>query len=512
MNSREYRSYDLLWLSIALLPLIGLSFMLSVPAQDYWWYLRLGKDILTEGAIPLVDTMGYSRAGQPIFYQQWLSGIIFYLVYQAGGVTLTFLLRAILIGLTYAAVWFLMCSWVGARTATLLLIVLGVSSSNNWMIRPQLFAYPLFLLCLFAIYEWQKGNNRWLFLLPLSTFLWANLHGSFVLPFLLAGAALVFGSNEWGKKLTAKSAKDAKKDLFLSALRELSPQNEGGGSKQHRAMFVTVLAMLIASLLNPHGFGVWQYLVFILNNPSDYLFSVEWRPPTNEGWQMNIFFAWMLVFVPLAAFSKNKLSLLEWILFLGFGWLALSGIRYVIWFMFLLAIFTAKLICEWTNVHIDKPIEKINPRINTLIASMLFLVPLVFLPGVRDSWWEGAPEIYELTTTPLEAVEYLKSRDELPGPLWNDYAFGSYLEFALPSRPTWMDTRMYSFSQAQWEEYVRVTNAEGWQEMFDREGVNLLLLSQAGQPDLVNAVSSSDVWCEEYRDEYAVIFSRCEVK
>jgi hypothetical protein len=71
---------------------------------------------------------------------------------------------------------------------------------------------------------------------------------------------------------------------------------------------------------------------------------------------------------------------------------------------------------------------------------------------------------------------------------------------------------MYSFSQAQWEEYVRVTNADGWQEMFDREGVNLLLLSKAAQPTLVGAVSSSDLWCEEYSDKYAVVFSRCEAK
>ncbi|HMV30019.1 MAG TPA: hypothetical protein PKE23_11580, partial [Anaerolineales bacterium] len=382
-----YRSYDLLWLSIALLPLIGLSFMLSVPAQDYWWYLRLGKDILEQGAIPLVDTMGYSRAGEPIFYQQWLSGIIFYLVYQAGNAPLTFLLRAVLIGITYGSIWSLMRSYVGARTATILLIILGMATSNNWMIRPQLFAYPLFLLCLFAIYEWQKGNNRLLFLLPLSTFLWANLHGSFVLPFLLAGASLVFGAPNI--ELRSKG--------FLSALREL------GGSKKHQAMFITILAMLVASLINPHGFGVWQYLVFILNNPSDYLFSVEWRPPTNEGWQMNIFFAWMLALPILASFSKQKLTWLEWILFLGFGWLALSGVRYVIWFMFLLVIFTAKLISEWTNIYIDKPIEKINPRINMAIAVMLLLLSLVFMPGVRDSWWEDAPDLYELTTTPVAA-------------------------------------------------------------------------------------------------------------
>ena len=277
-------------------------------------------------------------------------------------------------------------------------------------------------------------------------------------------------------------------------------------------MFVTILAMFVASLLNPHGFGVWQYLVFILNNPSDYLFSVEWRPPTNEGWQMNIFFAWILAFPLIVSFSKQKLSWLEWTLFLGFGWLALSGVRYVIWFMFLLAIFTAKFVSEWTSTYIDKPIEKINPRTNIAIAVMLLLLSLVFMPGVRDSWWEGAPELYELSTTPVDAVEFLKTREDLPGPLWNDYAFGSYLEFTLSSRPTWMDTRMYSFPQTMWEEYVRVTNGEGWQKMFDREGINLLLLSQAAQPNLIQAVSESPNWCEEYKDDHAVIFSRCEAK
>ncbi|WKZ37236.1 MAG: hypothetical protein QY332_04750 [Anaerolineales bacterium] len=470
------RSYDLLWLSIALLPLIGLSFLLSVPVQDYWWYLRLGSDILREGAVPIVDTMSHSRAGQPIFYQQWLSGIIFYLVYEAGGAALTFLLRCVLLGLAYGLLWVLMRSFSGARTATIFLILLGLATSNNWVMRPQLFAYPLFVLCLFAILKWQKGNNRALFLLPLSVFLWVNLHGSFVLPFLLAGAALVAGSGN------------------------------------RKSMLITLIAMSAVSLLNPHSLGVWEYLVFILNNPSDYLFSVEWRPPTNAGWQMNLFFGWTLLFVPLAAFSNRRLSTLEWILFLGFGWLAFSGIRYVIWFMFLLAMFTAKLTAEWSDKWIDRPIERINPRLNLTIAIVMFLLPLFLLPGVRDSWWRNAAPLYELSTTPIAAVEYLKTREDLPGPLWNDYAFGSYLQFALPSRPTWMDTRMYSFSQGQWEEYVRVTSAEGWQEMLDREGINLLLLSQAAQPRLVEAVSKSSRWCEEYRDEYAVIFSRCEAE
>jgi len=79
--------------------------MLSIPAQDYWWYLRLGRDILATRAMPLLDTMGYSRGGQPIYYQQWLAGILFWLTYKLGGITLTFLLRGLLIGLSHGMLW-----------------------------------------------------------------------------------------------------------------------------------------------------------------------------------------------------------------------------------------------------------------------------------------------------------------------------------------------------------------------------------------------------------------------
>ncbi len=468
------RSYDFLWLSLALLPLVGLSILFSIPSQDYWWYLRLGQDILKSGAVPLTDTIGFSRAGLPIFYQSWLSAVLFWLVYHFGGATLTYLLRAVLIGLTYGMLWSVIRGVSGPRLATLLVILVGVASANNWVMRPQLFAYPLFVICLWTLCRWQEGQDQFLWLLPLAEFLWANLHGSFVLPFLLAGAPLVFGKGN------------------------------------RRALLITLVAMLMVSLVNPHGIGVWQYLVFILNSPSDYLFSVEWNAPSNVGWQMNLFFGWLLAFAPLAALSPRKLSLFEWVWFLGFGWLALSGIRYGIWFLLILAILTAKLLAEWTNKMLDRPVKKVFPTINIAAASVFLLLSLLFLPGLRESWWKQAPPLYELTTTPIAAVDWLSTHPNLPGPVWNDYAFGSYLAFALPTRPPWIDTRMFSFPPDQWREYVHISSgAPEWQADFDRQKINLLLLSTASQSALIQAVGSSSQWCEQYRDPYAVIFSRC---
>jgi hypothetical protein len=120
--------------------------------------------------------------------------------------------------------------------------------------------------------------------------------------------------------------------------------------------------------------------------------------------------------------------------------------------------------------------------------------------------------VYEMSTTALEATGWLVQHPEACSNLWADYAFGGYLSFALPSCKPWMDSRFNAYPPEQWAEYVRVTKAEGWQEMFDREGIDHLFLSRAAQPKLIEVVSASSAWCKEYRDEYAAIFSRCEAQ
>src|SRR5512132_2412925 len=139
--SPSSRSYDLLWLSLALLFLLPVAFSLSITPHDYWFYVRVGKDILQTGTVPTVDTFSYTYPGRPIFYQPWLSAVVFWLAHSLGGATLTFLIRGICIALAYALIWVLMREiGTGTKIATLLTILLGFSSSMNWSMRPQMFA------------------------------------------------------------------------------------------------------------------------------------------------------------------------------------------------------------------------------------------------------------------------------------------------------------------------------------------------------------------------------------
>jgi hypothetical protein len=466
------RSHDFLWLGLALLPLIALSFLFPVQPQDYWWLLRVGQDTIRDGAVPVADAISLSRAGVPIVYQPWLAGVLYWLVNELGGVSALFLLRAALLAAAYGMVWFLAREGSGPWPATLLVIVLGLASANNWSMRAQLFGYPLFALCLWSLRHWQKGDNSLLWVLPTVMLFWVNLHGSFVLPLILAVTALIFGEGH------------------------------------RKPLLITLLFMLAVTLVNPRGPGVWGYFQFMLNSPSDQFFAFEWAPPRNEGWQMNIFFAWTILFAPLAAVSPRRLSVLEWVWFLGFGWLALTGLRYVIWFLFIITILTSILLAEWTGRL--PPLRSVHPTVDLGFGVLMMGLALIFVPGLREHWMGDTIPVYERETTPLAATRWLEARPDLRGPLWADYAFGGYLSFNLQSRPPWMDSRFNAFPPEQWAEYVRVSRAEGWREVFDREGINLLMLSVESQPRLIEAVSSSEGWCREYQDEHALIFSRCD--
>ena len=477
MNPSSSRSYDFLWLSLALFILLPIAFFLSITPHDYWFYVRIGKDIAQTGVIPTVDTFSYTYPGRSIFYQPWLAAVIFWFAHSLGGATLTFLLRGLCVGIAYGLIWILMReAGTETRLATLLTIPLGLSSSTNWSMRPQMFAYPLFAVVLWMLWRWHNGRRTAMWMIPVASFLWANLHGSFILAFVLMGSALLFGAGD------------------------------------RKSLVLWLGISLLATFINPRGIFVWQFVSDMLNSPSDQLYATEWGPPVNAGWQMNIFFAWLLLFIPLAAYSPRRLSRLEWIWFLGFGWLALSGLRYVIWFMVLLALYSGPFVTDLSKRFVrEEAALNPNPKLNYLLGSFLLLLPLMMLPGIREGWWKDGPPAYHEATTPIAATEWLSARPDLPGPLFAEYTFGSYLTFALPSRLLWIDNRFNAYPPEHWEEYRTISaGTYQWESLLDRNGINLLMLSFHSQPVLIQAVEESTEWCEQYRDQDAAIFSRCD--
>jgi len=503
-----------LWLGLVLLIALSIAFLLPVTPQDYWWYLRVGHDTLVSGAVPRLEGMTFTRTGTPVDYQSWGAALLFWLVYRLGGLSLTVLLRGVLLAATYTLVWATARrAGAGRLGASLILLMAVLTSSNNWSIRPQLLAYPLFALALFILYKWQNGKERSttkdtkyhkgkerasfgffppfcslvafvvkffrqeregqnaVYWLPLISLVWVNLHGSFVMLILLAGAALVFGRGD------------------------------------RRSLGLAYAGVLLATLANPRGFGAWSYIFNSLTVPSIQLFAAEWLPPINTGWQMNIFFMWVLGFPLLATLSSRKLDRLEWTWFLGFGFLALWGERFVIWFVFILVVLTAGRLADWEKKYFAR--SKLNlPAFNLALSLLFVLLPLAFLPELREKWWKQSPPATE--NTPMAATSWLAAHPDLPGPLWSEIGFSSYLEFALPQRPTWIDTRFEVFPVEQWQAYKDISEAHyDWESRLDATGVKLLMVSLQNQPALLSALAASPTWCQQYQDDIAVIYQYC---
>ena len=109
----------------------------------------------------------------------------------------------------------------------------------------------------------------------------------------------------------------------------------------------------------------------------------------------------------------------------------------------------------------------------------------------------------------MSATNWLAEHPEMPESLWADLAYSSYLVYALPERPVWIDTRFEVYPPEHWEQYKAISAAAwNWETLLKDEGINLLMLSKKEQADLIIAISFSEAWNEVYSDERSVIFSR----
>ena len=132
--------YNLPWLGILILIILSLAFLLPVLPNDFWWYLRLGQDIVANTSVPSVDTYSSTIYGQPVSYPMWLSSVILYGLHQIGDLSLVVLARGLMIAIFYTSLW-IICVKKGLSgwLATFLTLLCALIGANNWAVRPQLF-------------------------------------------------------------------------------------------------------------------------------------------------------------------------------------------------------------------------------------------------------------------------------------------------------------------------------------------------------------------------------------
>lgn len=515
-------SLDQVWLFAALAFIALRALLTPIPPHDFWWHMATGRLIVARGEIPTVDSFSYTHAGEPFYNQSWLAQVFLYALHQLGGVPLIIVVQALVLALAYSLLLRLCLrrSRSARLSAGFLLLATMPASFDNWIVRPQTYALPLFIASLYVLSAWRipelRGGRtdparfyRPLLLLPLFGVLWVNLHGSFVLggaliALVFVGEAARRRMEEWAEARAWASRPVGRAEDVLER-----PPRPARPPLRHLAL---AGALTGASwLLNPGGVQVLGYVRNLLSSSQVTGLVTEWAPPTTRDPNGAIFFLFLLAGIVILAYARRAPDLVDMLTAGAFLWLALGAVRNNIWFT---AAATPLLVVQLANWRAGETTTRRSyqglPALNAALAGVIALLLALALPWVKPALGLP-PQLGALIDpqTPVAVVERLRSDPQRPARLFHAMSYGSYLIWAAPEQPVWADPRIELYPFEQWRDYQLLNSGLEVERLLAAYAIDGLLLSNTEQAPLVDwAQARPQEWVLRFADEETSYFAR----
>lgn len=495
---------DHLWVIFALSLVVAWISLVPVTPHDFWWHLKAGQLTATDG-IPTTNLFAWTLpADHPYVYQSWLGEWLFFQLYQLGGFPLLAfarnLLGAVVFSLVAVEARIRSGSW---RLAALATVTAGAMASNNVTIRTQMWSWLPFMVVFMLASRYVEGRIAppWLAVLPLTMALWVNLHGAFVLG-VLTVAAFAVGET----------------------VRRRLRQPQALPWSRLGALYLAAAAMLLATLANPLGPGVFGYVWKMLNDQPSQQLVGEWQPPTPEGIAGAAFYLGVLGVIAAFGFARRRPTITDILLVCGFGWQAFNGMRYVIWWgLVAMPIMVQALATPSATVDGAQRLAQRergagnvgNLAVAGLLACLVAALqpwskPLLNLPQpYRDLFVElpGAPLIFD-AGTPVGAVDHLLAQP-CAGRIFNEMSYGSYMAWALyPAAQHFIDPRIELFPMELWQEYRAVSAGRDVAGFFERYRIACAVIDTVYQPDLVKTMPTLAGWERTFADGRTEVWRR----
>jgi hypothetical protein len=244
-------------LLLAAVCLLGL-FSTEIADTDFWWHLRTGQYMVQHHALPVPDPFAYTTTAAAAYQgedavrhfnltHEWLSQVLMYAVYAAGGFPGIVLARATLLaGLCGLA------GWLAARLSKNFYAGIAAGCATGTVMaafaadRPGVVSF-LGVAAFVSLLELRRG---WWALAPLAL-LWANCHGGFPLGWVVLAAYGIENLLRW---------------------------RGGTWPRDSRRFWLAAAGAVAASLVNPNGFRVVSTMLAYRRSPMQ-ANLIEWQPP-----------------------------------------------------------------------------------------------------------------------------------------------------------------------------------------------------------------------------------------
>lgn len=467
------------------------AFLLPVVNPDIYWHLSAGKYTVSRLGPPRTDFLSWPLQGAPWVNFEWLSQVVYYLLYAAGGFRALQVFKALLLVLTLLVLRRSLLLHAGKAVLPVALPFIAAGLLSNCDLRPENFTLLFFALTMYALEKARLSEAPPGRLAPAAAAvffaLWANLHAGY-----LYGLALI-GLYSAGELLTEQ----------LPYIYGQGPLVKPGRSLAYLKCF---LAGLAASLANPYG---WKIYAVIMDHQKHIATLQEHIQEWGTFSLLNAY-QWPYVIMLAAAFIGAAFFLLKkkhvvfhhFAALLFFAWAAANHARHIPFFIMTGAVFTAAL--PW------KGMGKGARRTLVSAGALLLLGLAWFYPALIWSQYSARPRTYRWASD--GAAAFLRAnKAELAGlRMYNHWGWGGWLGWELgPEYKPFIDGR-YLFHDRIPEITGLKRDARGWRDLIKKYDFELALI-KPDQP-LVPMKQSMPGKAEEvfWRPAYMFFMPRSE--
>ncbi|HJW83770.1 MAG TPA: hypothetical protein VJ754_05645, partial [Anaerolineae bacterium] len=457
----------------------------TVVDTDLYWHLATGRIIVETGHIPRTDPFSSTRLGTPWVNVQWLPQIGLYLLYRSGGFGALSILVAALVTLGGVFVWRTMTGDVFLRAFGLILF--AAASGLVWTPRPNILTFVLLAALGYILYLYRHRSIDRLWLIPPMFLVWVNLHGGYLIGFVLIGLTLA------GDALDRLLGQAGPACMSWAGMRKLT--------------IVTAVGAL-ALVANLHGLDALLLPVQTVGMEASARWIMEWSSPDFHQISEQPML-WLLLLTLLAiGRSGRRMDLAEGLAVAGFAFLAFVSRRNI----GLYAVVVTPICARYASAAIEhwrgsRPASPRHVGIGWLNALILIVVAALAALKVLVAVWPVEQAKAERNSMPVEAADWIEA-NRPGGLMFNSYDWGGYLIWRLwPDYLVYVDGRADVYGDEFLREYRTIALAEpGFESKLSEQNIRLVVVER--ESFLARQLTDVAGWMLAYSDERAVVYAR----
>ena len=406
-----YKKYQSIFLFLLILSSIIflISFYLTpITTNDFWIQLKVGELIKETSQIPNTVLFAYTKAqNYPFVAHEWLPSLLFSFFYDFFGYNFMIVLKCLLSFVIYILAFFLANRILKNITFSIFVSSLCMFTMNyRSFLRPEIFSYIFFLCQLNLLNLYVKTRYyKYLIFVIFVHILWVNSHGSFLisigLPALCAAG------------------------LFLDRLIFfVQRKNNVLEIKDISFLFLTFLACVFSSLLNPFGFNLIEHTYALSQNETIKQMVFEWNPTFTSSVMATRIFDFYIIFISILGlifiFNFRKLKSFHWFLLIVFAYLSVAAQRHIAFFAIASVLPISIMLKDVVRF------KKLNILFTMGLTSVLLGLSLwSFTYGNAVS---TVPGFYKSARISDKTIDYIRDNN-LSGNVINTYSLGAQILF-----------------------------------------------------------------------------------